>query len=127
MYVDDAGGAAIGESVSKFLSAAKSGGFAVNETGGQALLDACRGLRDWIDEQQVELQQLARQPMLGSSVAAEVMKPHIEAVATDDRGLITQLLALRHSLAEAEEAIRTAMSNYRNTDQSGASSLNPMD
>ena len=54
MFIADAGGGAaespfeaIGKSMDLFAGAAASGGFAVNETGGKALLQAIQGMRDW--------------------------------------------------------------------------------
>jgi hypothetical protein len=37
---------AIGASMSAFVASAASGGFAVNETGGQAILTAIRNMKD---------------------------------------------------------------------------------
>ncbi|MBM7773387.1 ribosomal 50S subunit-associated protein YjgA (DUF615 family) [Actinokineospora baliensis] len=123
---DNEGGVAgaIGAQMGEFASAAARGGFAVNEHGGTALLKAIANLIEWIDEQQVELRLLTRVAQLGSSNNAEIMKPYLQQVATDDRGFITQLLQLRASLTQGEEAIRQAMANYQQVDQQAARGLN---
>lgn len=127
MYVDDAGGAAIGSNIGKqmadFAKAATSGSFAVNEQGGEALLAAIRDMMDWHNSQRDRLTVLAQEPSLGSSNAANAMKPHVENVATDSQGFLTQLNAFAESLAHAEEAIKQAMANYRNVDGLNASKL----
>ncbi|MGQ0840280.1 DUF3558 domain-containing protein [Actinokineospora sp.] len=111
MYVDNAGGDAIGKSLSDFLSAAKSGGFAVNDYGGQALLNACRDMRDWIDDNRIDIERLTREPQLGSSNAANVLKPYVAAVGSDAEGFATRLMEFREALIHAEEAIHTAMAD----------------
>ncbi|WP_156893402.1 hypothetical protein [Actinokineospora enzanensis] len=124
MYIDEGSvGGAIGTGVADLLSTARAGGFAVNESGGQAMLKAIRNFLDWIDSEQDAFSVLSREPKLGSTNNAKVMKPFMVAVATDDRGFVTQVLALRDSLTQAEEAIKTAMANYRETDARAASTL----
>ncbi len=76
---------AMNNSLTGFLNAANTGEFAVNETGGQAMLTAIRNMIDWIDENRVHLETSQRAPMLGSTNNAEVMKPYMVAVATDER------------------------------------------
>ncbi|GAA3004718.1 hypothetical protein [Actinokineospora diospyrosa] len=125
MY-DNEGGltSAIGAQMGEFASAAARGGFAVNEHGGAALLRAIGNLVEWIDEQQVQLRLLTRVAKLGSSNNAEIMKPFLQQVASDDQGFITQLLQLRASLVQGEEAIRQAMANYQQVDQQAAREMN---
>ncbi|PPK61343.1 hypothetical protein V5P93_006438 [Actinokineospora auranticolor] len=121
MYVDKphVGGPA-GAGIADLVAAANSGGFTVSETGGQALLTAIRNLIDWIDGQQDTFGKLSQTPKLGLSNNAEIMKPFMVQVATDDRGFVTQLLKLRASLTDAQSAITTAMANYAGTDQKAA-------
>ncbi|WP_245931400.1 hypothetical protein V5P93_002530 [Actinokineospora auranticolor] len=42
------------------------------------------------------------------------------AAASDDRGFVTQMMALRESLTQAQEAITTAMANYQHKDAQNA-------
>lgn len=127
MYIDDAGGgvigATIGKSMADFASAAASGSIEISEEGGEALLTAIRDLRDWIDENRTDIEQLNREPKLGSSSAAGVMKPYVADVARDSQGFITNLMKLRESLVAAEKGIQDAMRNYQATDQLNAAKL----
>lgn len=127
MYIDDAGGASIGSTIGKsmsdFASGAASGAFAVNEQGGEALLAAIRDMAGWVDSQGMHLFRLEQEPLLGNSNGAKVMAPHLQQVATDNAGFITQLNAFRESLVKAEEGIKKAMENYRQTDELNSSKL----
>ncbi|WP_424188924.1 hypothetical protein ACOBQX_11425 [Actinokineospora sp. G85] len=126
MYIDEGKHAAlgkIGESMAQFAGAAAAGQFAVNETGGQALIAAIDQLLDWLDMNQFTLRNLEQEPPLGSSNAAQVMKPYMASVATDHEGFLTQLRALGESLKQARQGIETAMRNYEQTDSDEASKL----
>jgi len=126
MYIDEGAGApldAIGKSIDAFAGAAAAGQFAVNRTGGDALLAAIKKMRDWINERQGYLRILEQEPMLGSSNAAQVMKPFVQQVATDERGFLTQLVAFNETLRQAEDAIKQAMENYREADEASAGKL----
>ncbi|HEV8559493.1 MAG TPA: hypothetical protein VGR06_24390 [Actinophytocola sp.] len=112
--------AAIGESFAVFAKGAASGSFAISETGGKALLQAIRNLKDWVDENQHDVQRLGMEPQLGTSHGANVMKPHVANVATDGQGFMPMLTKLRESLEDAEQGIKDAMANYQAMDQRGA-------
>jgi hypothetical protein len=113
----DAGGGGGGvPSMIGFKQAAADGSFAVNETGGKALLTAIREMAKWVDDSFADLSTLSTAQPLGSSKGAELMKPYLQDVATDDRGFITQLKQFRQSLADAEEGVLAAMKNYKSTD-----------
>lgn len=125
MLVADGGGGgtsffdSIGQSMDMFAGGAASGQFAVNETGGKALLQAIRNMKDWVDQNRIDLQQLANQPQLGHSHAATAMRPYVASVATDNQGFLTMLMKFRESLDKAEQGINDAMKNYHATDQGG--------
>ena len=127
MLVADGGGGgtsffdSIGKSMETFAGGAASGQFAVNETGGKALLQAIRTMKDWVDENQVDLQRLSVQPKLGGSSGASAMKPYMANVASDNQGFLTMLLKFRESLDKAEQGINDAMKNYHATDSGGQS------
>ena len=119
--VGAAAGAAIGASMQAFAGAAAAGEFAINpDTGGKALLNAIRDMRDWIDENKGDLQQLARQPELGGSNGANTMRTFVPQVASDGQGFIPMLEKFRESLTSAEEGINSAIANYVSMDQRGA-------
>jgi len=126
MYIDEGAGApldAIGKSMDAFTQSAAAGQFAVNQSGGDALLAAIAKMTDWIDTRIGQLRLLDQEPQLGSSNAATAMKPYMQQVASDEQGFLTQLTAFRESLVKADEGIRTAMANYRETDENNASQL----
>jgi hypothetical protein len=127
--MDDAAGAAdfgaIGRSMGRLARAAASGSFAVSPTGGQALLNAIRDMRDWVDDRRGALEQLTHELPLGTSQGADAMKPHVSQVATDGAGFLPMLMKFRESLTSAEQGINDAMRNYQSMDQHGASRQQP--
>ncbi|WP_026424894.1 hypothetical protein [Actinokineospora inagensis] len=122
MSADDGVGA-IGAAMGKFAALAASGEFAVNERGGQALLNAIHNMIKWIDANEQGFRRLSEAAMLGSSNNANVMRPYLQQVAADDAGFITQIDQLRDSLASAAVAIEQAMANYQRADQDAAAKL----
>jgi hypothetical protein len=115
--------ASIGDSMAQFASMAVDGGFEVNQSGGDALLDAIRRMRDWTDGQELRLWRLAQPMPLGTSHAAQVMKPYMQQVATDEQGFLSRLREFRESLDNAERGIQTAMANYLATEETNRASL----
>jgi hypothetical protein len=111
----------IAQGAASFAKAATEGSFSVSESGGRALLEAIREMRDWIDSQDGRLPLLQQTPPLGSSHGAETMKPFVQDVASDAQGFITMLRAFRDSLDQAEQGITTAMRNYHTMDTGIAS------
>lgn len=99
-----------------FVAAAKSGAFAVSESGGQALISAIRDLAEVVDKNIANMSTNRRKLPLGESNGAKVMKPYMENVLVDDQGFVTRLKEFRDSLVDAEEAINAAMANYKSTD-----------
>lgn len=69
------------------------------------------------------LDSVGRSVLLGSSNAAQVMKPYVRQVASDTRGFITQLMAFGQTLRKAEDAIKRAMESYREAAEASASKL----
>jgi hypothetical protein len=106
----------IAQGAASFAKAAAEGSFSVSESGGRALLEAIREMRDWIDSQGGRLTLLQQQPQLGGSHGAATMKPFVQDVASDQQGFITMLQAFRDSLDQAEQGINTAMRNYHTMD-----------
>lgn len=99
-----------------FAKAASDGSFAISESGGEALLQAIKEMRDWIDAQDMRLGYLEQEAQLGSSQGANTMKPYLQQVAGDKQGFITMLRQFRVSLNDAEAGINDAMANYHGTD-----------
>ncbi|MCP2304387.1 hypothetical protein [Actinokineospora globicatena] len=113
----------IGAAMGEFVALAASGGFAVNDHGGQALLNAIREMLAWIDSERFRFDRLIQRPMLGSSTNAEVMKPFMLEVSCGDVGFVTQVLQLEESLLAGEQAILQAMASYRESDEKAADRL----
>ena len=114
--LDAGGGGGAGvPSMKDLKDAATSGSFAVNEEGGQKLLTAIRDMAAWVDGNLADLG-TANQLPLGSSEGANLMKPYMQQVFTDDQGFFTRLREFRNSLVDAEAAILEAMKNYKNTE-----------
>lgn len=104
-------------SMNMFKQAAATGSFAVNEAGGAALLRPIRDMAKWVDGKMRDLNDLARKQPLGTSNGANLMKPYLQQVASDEQGFITQLREFKSSLADAEQGILDAMKNYDSTEQ----------
>lgn len=125
MFIAEGGGGggspfdAIGKSMDMFAGAAASGGFAVNETGGKALLQAIQNMQDWVDRNRRDVQRLSMQLPLGGTTMATQLKPYMNNVVSDGQGFMTMLLKFRESLDKAEQGIKDAMKNYHATDQGG--------
>jgi hypothetical protein len=123
MYIDTGGAGAaatfgaIGAGMATLKQAAVGKSFAVNETGGQALLAAIRNMKDWADSKRADLQYLAQEPELGVSHGAQTMRQFVPQVASDNQGFITMLVEFRKSLDDAELGIEQAMRNYQEMDQ----------
>jgi hypothetical protein len=119
--LDAGGGGGIGKmaaSMQGLKQAAADGSFAVNESGGKALLVAIREMAKWVDDNIADLGTLSRSPQLGSSYGAEAMKPYVREVATDQQGFLTMLREFRASLVDAEAGVVGAMNNYRQIEAS---------
>ena len=96
------------------VEAAASGAFAISPTGGQALIKAIRDLAKFVDDNLSDSNYVAQKLPLGSSNGANLMKPYMQDVQTDDQGFFTRLKEFRNSLVDAEAAIVAAMKNYDN-------------
>jgi hypothetical protein len=110
-------GGGLATSMISFKEAAADGSFTINETGGKALLAAIDEMMKWVDDNLMHLGTLSRELPLGTSKGADLMKPYVQQVATDDQGFITQLKEFRKSLADAQEGVHAAMRNYGHTEQ----------
>jgi hypothetical protein len=110
----EAGGGGGLPSMAVLVEAAAQGTFAVNETGGKALLEAIHELAKCVDGNLSKANFVAQQLPLGSSNGANLMKPYMVDVVTDDQGFYTRLKEFRDSLDDAEAAIIAAMKNYDN-------------
>jgi hypothetical protein len=105
------------QSMQGLTRAASSGGFAVNEAGGQALLNAVRTFRAELDGQRANLTKIKQSPQLGGSLGAICVAKHARRAAADDpRSLEVAIEKASRALDAFESGIHKAMANYRETD-----------
>lgn len=118
-----AGMDSLGKQMADFAASAKAGQFEVNDQGGKALLGAIQDMQRWLDDQDVTLERLKRTGEYGGTHGAGVVEPYMNDVASDNQGLVPMLQKFRNVLNDAEEAIKKAMDNYKQTDAGNASSM----
>jgi hypothetical protein len=115
----------IGSAVSGIVMAADEG-FAISEAGGQPLLDAINDLSHEVAAALGNSSTLEHQPALGSTPNATVFKPFLATIASDPaQGAIPVLRKLHQDLADAHQAIKKSMDNYRGADEDNASNIGP--
>jgi len=119
MAAGEAIGASIGASMAAFAQSAASGAFAINPTGGDAILKAIADVRSGIRDIQTDVGGVGFQIPLGGSQGANVMATVDADVANDDRGFVPMLIKFVESLDAAEQGIKTAMQNYTAMDERG--------
>lgn len=112
------GGVAVGMKTIK--KAGADGSFAISAEGGQALVDAFKEMRTWVNDNLARLGYLDQLPPLGSSNGANTVKPFVRDVATDQQGFLTMLIQFKDALVDGEQGVRDAMENYRTIDQGSA-------
>lgn len=102
---------------------ATAGGFAVDETTGNRMIQALEDMIDALETRWATLQRLGSSPPLSSTSTAQWAARHTVNTASDDRGLLTQLRQARAELPQYVEAIREAKRAYQNTETSSVSEL----
>src|SRR4030088_2113894 len=101
-----AGFAGMTPGIYSITRAANSGGFGISHNGGQALINAIDELKSAVEDALVKSDQLAQQPKLGTTPAANVFKPFLATVASDPvQGAIPALKTLHTDLINAHAAI----------------------
>ncbi|WP_246127927.1 hypothetical protein [Amycolatopsis rhizosphaerae] len=96
---------------------AASGGFAVDETTGDQMIQALEGVVDTLNARWSALQRLGEAPPMSTTATAQWVSNHMQSTGTDERGLLTQLQHARAELPEYIEAIKLAKRNYRSRDE----------
>jgi hypothetical protein len=102
---------------------AANGGFAVDETTGDRMIQALQGVIDTLTSRWSALQQFTQSPQLGTSATAQWVSGHMVSTATDAQGLLTQLQQARDEFPTYIEAINLAKQNYRTRDQTTGTQL----
>lgn len=112
-----AGLAGMTSAVSGF-QAATAAGFRIGETGGQALLNAIDDMLAGVADALNGAERLSQEPPLGTTPAAQVYKPFLATVATDQvQGFIPALIKFRQDLEQLRSDVEQSMGTYQSTDQ----------
>lgn len=104
-------------------TAAEQGAFAVDETTGNRMIKALEAVVDALEERWARLQSLQERPPIGGTAAARHVATRLVDTATDERGLLTRLTAVRAELPSYVDAIRLAKKNYAELEQSAVARL----
>lgn len=102
---------------------ASGGGFAVDETTGNKMIEALQGIVDSLEARWSALEQFRQSPRMGTGATARWVSDLMVRTATDERGLLTQLQAARNELPTYIDAIKLAKANYRSREESTGSTL----
>jgi hypothetical protein len=99
-------------------------GFALSENGGEPLLKAIQELKTEVENALRDSTVLQAHPPLGSTPNAKIYTPFLATIATDPvQGAIPVLEQLLADMVSAENAIKTAMANYREADAAAGARL----
>ncbi|UVS80227.1 hypothetical protein [Actinokineospora sp. UTMC 2448] len=106
------------------LAVASSQGFTFTGPGAQVLLDAVTRMQDRVNGMLLEAQDLAFEPSLGQTPAAQVYRPFMASVATDPvQGFLPFLQSLQQDLASIEESLKATVTEYRTQDETSAQNI----
>lgn len=103
---------------------AANGGFAVDETTGDRMIQALQGIIDTLEARWSALQQFQQAPPMSTTATAKWVSDVMVRTATDERGLLTQLQQAKAELPTYIEAIKLAKANYQSQDGESATTLN---
>jgi hypothetical protein len=97
-------------------SMASQGGFAVDDTTGDRMIQSLEGVIDSLTARWNALAKLAQAPPMSTTATARWVADHMVNTATDAQGLLTQLQQARDEFPTYVEAIKLAQKNYRERD-----------
>jgi hypothetical protein len=98
-------------------TAAEQGGFAVDETTGNRMIRALEAVLESLESRWARLRSVGESPRISATPAAQHVAARVLDTATDDRGLLTQLEAVRREIPVYVEAISLAKRNYAEREQ----------
>jgi hypothetical protein len=96
---------------------AEKGGFAVDDTTGDRLIEALEGVLEALEQRWANLQRLHDAPALSRTAAGQWVSSHMVNTAADEHGLLTQLEAARREFPTYVEAIKQAKKNYQSREE----------
>ncbi|HET6504536.1 MAG TPA: hypothetical protein VFG87_27620 [Amycolatopsis sp.] len=102
---------------------AANGGFAVDETTGNRMIQALQGVIDSLESRWSTLQRFQQTPPMSTTSTAQWVAGQMVSTATDEKGLLTQLQQARAEFPTYIEAINLAKSNYKEREQSTSTTL----
>lgn len=109
-----------GDALDSLKAVGAQGGWAINESGGQALISAAQDLYDELGEILASSRDLGQELPLGTTPAAQVYKPFMATVATDpSQGAFAVLTKLREEALEFKGEVEKAMAAYESADEAG--------
>lgn len=106
---------------------AASGGFAVEGSAGDRMIQALQGAIDSLESRWANLQKLGQNPPMSDTPTARWVAQHMVDTASDEQGLLTQLNAARTEFPAYIEAINLAKRNYEEHDASVSESIHRID
>ncbi|SFW80548.1 hypothetical protein [Amycolatopsis australiensis] len=96
---------------------AQSGGFAVDDSTGNQLIEALEGVLESLEKRWAALQRLRDAPAMSRTATGQWVSAHMANTAADDHGLLTQLESARREFPTYIEAIKQAKKNYRSREE----------
>ncbi len=96
---------------------AQTGGFAIDDTTGNQLIEALEGVLESLEQRWANLQRLHDAPAMSRTATGQWVSAHMVSTAADDHGLVTQLQAARQEFPTYIEAIKLAKKNYKSREE----------
>ena len=113
-----------GAALDSLKAVGAAGGWAINESGGRALITAAQDLYDELGEILANSRDLGQELPLGTTPAAQVYKPFMATVATDpSQGAFAVLTKLREEALEFKTEVEKAMGAYKAADEGGQQNI----
>jgi hypothetical protein len=100
----------------KLMELASTGGFAIDDSTGNRMIEALESALQALEDRWSELEKLGQDPPMSDTPAARWVAQHMVATAADADGLLTQLRAAREEFPTYVEAIQLAKRAYRETE-----------
>ncbi|GAB3168728.1 hypothetical protein GCM10027258_95650 [Amycolatopsis stemonae] len=102
---------------------AQTGGFAIDDTTGNQLIEALEGVLETLESRWSALQRLHDAPAMSRTATGQWVSAHMQNTAGDEHGLLTQLQAARQEFPTYIEAIKLAKKNYKTREETTRSTL----
>jgi hypothetical protein len=102
---------------------AQSGGFAIDDTTGNQLIEALEGVLESLEQRWANLQRLHDAPAMSRTATGQWVSAHMVSTAADEHGLVTQLQAARQEFPTYIEAIKLAKKNYKSREETTRTTL----